>query len=223
MKRSIVTTSDGSHSLWAPEFDEHYHSVHGALQESMHVFIKMGWDEWKDKKDIITIFEMGFGTGLNAYLTQLEAEKAGTTVNYIGLEKYPLSEEEAAQLNYADAIDGGRQEDFLALHATPWGIMEEIKPHFNLLKLETDLTTYGPCHRFDLIYFDAFAPNSQPELWTEAVFTRLFKACNPDAMLVTYCAKGDVRRALQAAGWTVEKVPGPPGKREMLRGRKTIK
>lgn len=225
-------TQDGSHTLYVPELEEHYHSTHGAIQESMHVFIDAGLRH--SHREYIQILEVGFGTGLNAMLTLREAEKMQKKVFYHSLERYPLAMADAMQLNYPQQIEKRAacpvEQDqerltvlFRQLHQSPWETPAVITPSFTLLKEEADFSQpeqfQSPC-RYDLIYFDAFAPEKQPEMWQEVIFKKLYTLCSDNAILTTYCAKGAVRRILQSAGFTVERLPGPPGKREMLRARK---
>jgi tRNA U34 5-methylaminomethyl-2-thiouridine-forming methyltransferase MnmC len=209
-----VRTADGSMTLYAPAFGEHYHSIHGALQESQHVFIGAGWQQMPEGP--VSVFEMGFGTGLNALLTLLAA--GGRAVRYTAVEAFPLAEDQWRRLNYADLLGGAAA--FAALHAAPWGWPVEIRPGFTLHKAACRLEEFEPELPFGLVYYDAFAPGSQPELWTEAALARVAGWMNPGACFVTYCAKGSVRRALLAAGLQAERLPGPPGKREMLRAWK---
>ena len=217
MKRKLIQTSDGSHSIFAPDYDEHYHSIHGAIQESKHVFLKMGLEALEPGVNPIRIFEMGLGTGLNAVLTWEEARNKGINVIYTAIEAFPVEKEMAMQLNYAELSgDAGFADVFEKLHSAPWNERVEIAPFFSFQKLqgkleETDLGT-----GYSLIYYDAFAPSSQPELWTVEIFEKLCAILAPGGILVTYCAKGDVRRAMLAAGLEAKRVPGPPGKREML-------
>lgn len=222
MPRTLVTTADGSHSLWWPEYDEHYHSIHGALQESQHVFMQMGWELAKEGKSELSILEMGFGTGLNALLACEAAARENIAVHYSTLEKFPLTESEYQHLNYPVLFpeSGTAEAHFNALHRAHWGETLPIHPHFHLTKHAIDLSEFEAENAFDLVFFDAFAPTSQPELWSEQVFAKIFAACKPGAILTTYCAKGTVRRAMRTAGFSVEKVPGPPGKREMLRAKR---
>ena len=212
-------TKDGSSTLYSSRFDEHYHSLHGAIQESEHVFIEMGLKPAvKDKKQL-SILEIGFGTGLNALLTLLRAPEI--LINYLGIEAYPLGEEEIAQLNYGEQIEATDADIQIGkLHRADWEISVEINPNFFLHKSKVLLEEFKSDRSFHLVYFDAFAPNTQPELWTSNIFLKIFTYCEPGAILVTYSSKGDVRRALIQAGFEVEKVPGPPGKREMLRAIK---
>lgn len=238
MKRQIITTADGSHTVAIPEMQVTYHSHHGAVQESMHVFIEAGLRWWLGAAGQATgaatsnnsepasgqtskplrIFEMGFGTGLNAYLTALEAEKLQVPIHYTAVEKFPITTEEAAALNYATE----NRLLFDRLHQSDWNTDMAIAPFFTLKKCNTSLQEFEAAAPLDVIYFDAFAPTAQPELWTEAIFTRLFNQLNSGGVLVTYCSKGVVRRAMQAAGFTVTKIPGPPGKREMVRAVKEL-
>jgi len=213
MEPNLITTADGSHSLRVEALNETYHSVHGALQESTHVFIKEGFS--KIEKPGISILEVGFGTGLNAYLTMLEAHKVGKKVNYIGLEKYPVNHDLLRELNYGDLA--GEREWFDELHEVEWNLEVPLSDYFRLSKLQKDLADIDYTSCFDIIYFDAFAPDKQPEMWTKFVFEKIFKALLPSGFLVTYCAKGQVKRDLKEVGFQVENVPGPPGKREMIR------
>jgi len=208
----IKKTLDGSHTIYVPAIDEHYHSVNGAMQESRHVFIDAGLKACK--KSEIRVFEVGFGTGLNAKLALLEAEQSGKKINYTAIELYPLTENEIAQLNYSEHTG------FRAIHAASWNIDVKISPHFVIKKILADFTAFDLQEKYDVIFFDAFSPEKQPGMWTENIFLRLYEHCNTGAILTTYCAKGKVRRAMQAAGFAVERLPGPPGKREMLRAIK---
>jgi tRNA U34 5-methylaminomethyl-2-thiouridine-forming methyltransferase MnmC len=215
--RSIVSTADGSSTLYVPALDEHYHSIHGAVQESLHVFIEAGWMPLIAKHKAISILEVGFGTGLNAWLTARAAAKACATVLYHSLEAYPLSAEEVEALNYAADNPEGDRQLFRQLHEVDWEKQVHLGPYFTMQKMLCQLENWAPSHQYDLIYFDAFAPSAQPELWTEEIFRKLRLAAKEEAVLVTYCAKGSVKRAMKAAGWRVEALPGPPGKREMTR------
>lgn len=212
-------TKDGSSTLFVPELDEYYHSVHGAIQESIHVFIRMGFDQCH--KNSIEIFELGFGTGLNAMLTFTEADKKKKRVNYFAIEKYPLQDHIINNLNYF-RDDPVLTEIYREMNGCEWNKPIRIKDHFCLYKIHEDMLDCMIDNKFDLVYFDAFAPNAQPELWEEPVFKKLFEAMNPGGILVTYCAKGEVRRNMIKCGFEVERLPGPPGKREMLRSVKTF-
>lgn len=213
--RQLVTTADGSSSIFLPQFGEHYHSHHGAVQESKHVFMKMGWEHVVSGKTHIDILEVGFGTGLNAWLVfEATMDSTSPTVHYTSLEAFPVANEMAAQLNYSTPET---QQEFMKLHEAEWNTTVPLSPQFALEKLHSTLVGFSATRHYDLVFFDAFAPRVQPELWTKEVFEKMFAAMKPGAILVTYCSKGDVRRNMIAAGFTVEKVPGPPGKREMLR------
>jgi tRNA U34 5-methylaminomethyl-2-thiouridine-forming methyltransferase MnmC len=218
MTRHLVETADGSHSLYVPALDEHYHSRHGAIQESQHVFLRMGWAALPRPEGVRRVLEIGFGTGLNALLTALAAEAGDMPTHYTGVEAYPLQAAEFQALNYAAQVgEAGADVLLQDLHAAAWGADVQVRPLFTLHKLEGRIEDFVLVAAVDLIYFDAFAPEKQPELWTQAVFARMYGMLRPGGLLTTYCAKGDVRRAMLAAGFRVEKVPGPPGKREMLR------
>lgn len=211
-----VISKDGSSTLYTPRFDEHYHSIHGAIQESMHVFINAGLRALE--KEELHLLEMGLGTGLNAVLTAIHMDDR--KIQYTGIEAFPVAEDLLAQLNYPIELGGDAEAIFKKLHAMPWNEKEELIPAFVLEKIHGRLEEFDPESSYDLVYFDAFAPSAQLELWSLDIFQKMFGLMNPGAVLVTYCAKGDVRRAMIAAGFRVEKIPGPPGKREMLRAWK---
>ena len=249
MKIIIEKTDDGSATLFVPELNEHYHSTKGARTESQHIFIEMGLKA--SASTAPRILEVGFGTGLNAWLTLKEAEQSGRHIHYTGLELYPLEWQTIEQLGYISNDEqlttSDRQQPaielFKQLHTSPWEKDVQLTPHFTLRKIETDVnkwrvengelrvnnsndsvadsqlsTLNSP---FNLVYFDAFAPEKQPEMWSQELFNRLYVLLDRDGILTTYCAKGVVRRMLQTAGFTVERLPGPPGgKREILRARK---
>lgn len=219
MKRKIITTADGSKTIQIEDWNEQYHSIHGAIQEAYHVFIKNGLYRFHDRQ--LSIMEIGFGTGLNALITLLESEKQGLEVSYTAVEAYPVLPEELEQLEYSEVLGAGTLEKpFLDMHQTSWGEVHPISANFLLLKRQTDFRQITYVDLFDLIYFDAFGARVQPELWTEEVFAIMFRALKQNGVLVTYAAKGSVRRAMQAVGFVVERLPGPPGKREMLRALK---
>ncbi|ALI98622.1 tRNA (5-methylaminomethyl-2-thiouridine)(34)-methyltransferase MnmD [Rufibacter tibetensis] len=224
MNLEVRQTKDGSTTLFVPELNEHYHSVHGALQESLHVFIKMGLQAALERLTTVRLLEVGFGTGLNALLTLQHVLASGADVYYDTLEKFPLTPEVVAQLQFDKFILNPELLDFFKpLHDAPWEQPVSISPHFTLRKLETDLEAFAPApESYDLIYFDAFAPEKQPHLWTDAIFQKMYDCLAPGGTLVTYCAKGSFKRSLKAAGFTVEALPGPPGKREMTRGVKSL-
>lgn len=224
MEKKILLTKDGSHTISIPELNVTYHSIHGAIRESMHVFIEAGLRYYINlsSKKSISILEMGFGTGLNTLLTQIEAAKEQLSIHYTSLELYPISETEAGLLNYAEQLhQPGLQPVFDQLHSCPWNEEVVMNPSFTLQKRNSSPTELAVTTTFDIIFYDAFAPQAQPELWTQEVFERLHQSLLPGGILVTYCSKGDVRRAMMAAGFTIEKIPGPPGKREMVRGTKS--
>ena len=216
-ERQLVVTEDGSHSFFVPSLDEHYHSHHGAIQESNHVFIEKGLKRVSDGKDFVRILEVGFGTGLNALLTALEAVGRGLEVEYWTLEAFPLTKEELAALNYAELMPGARAAEIWgALHLAAWGEMVSLCPEFRIHKMNVKVQEAILPVCFDLIYFDAFAPEKQPELWTGSIFEKMWDLTSENGILTTYCAKGSVRRSMVAAGFKVERTNGPPGKREML-------
>lgn len=222
MEREVITTADGSKTIHIIDWDEQYHSKHGAIQEAYHVFIKHGLSLYNNRQ--LSILEIGFGTGLNAFITFLEGKKINLNIDYVGVEAYPITSEELQQLNYVVELKVESQaKDFKTMHNSPWGKAVVISDDFRLNKQQKDFKELDFDNSFNLIYFDAFGARVQPELWTEAIFSRMFKALTKDGILVTYAAKGSVRRAMQAVGFEVERLPGPPGKREMLRARKTSK
>ena len=223
MKRSIIKTADGSTTIHIEDWDEQYHSKHGAIQEAYHVFIHSGLHHFLERNntDSATILEIGFGTGLNAFITSLEAEKKGFSLHYIGVEGYPVSDEEVKQLNYVEELDATSfQQDFIQMHEVAWEEAHQISKGFKLIKRQQFFDEIEDENSCDLIYFDAFGARVQPELWTQAIFSKMFTALRENGVLVTYAAKGSVRRAMQEVGFEVERLPGPPGKREMLRATK---
>jgi len=221
MERKIVRTGDGSQTIQLPEWGEQYHSMHGALQESRHVFIRQGLYQFTNRH--IDLLEIGFGTGLNALITLVEAPGRKLRIRYTGLEAYPVVEEEWKQLEYAKLFnpeDTTVQRYFEALHRAPWDREHPVTPSFTLHKRKIDIRLFASEPAFDLVYFDAFGARVQPELWTAEIFRRMYQAVRRGGCLVTYSAKGSVRRAMQEVGFIVERLPGPPGKREMLRAFK---
>lgn len=225
--REIVTTEDGSATIFIPEWNESYHSKHGAIQEAYHVFIKNGLDLIQSKNKEISIMEIGFGTGLNALITLCESLQNNLNINYSGIEKYPVSEDEFSILNYPKSLKEFNAElNFEEIELTQfynelmnanWENKVQINENFNLTKIQEDFMKFNyPENQFDLIYFDAFGARVQPELWTEILFDKLYKSMKANGIFTTYSAKGSVRRALITVGFEVQKVPGPPGKREML-------
>ncbi|HET9824625.1 MAG TPA: tRNA (5-methylaminomethyl-2-thiouridine)(34)-methyltransferase MnmD [Chitinophagaceae bacterium] len=223
MQRKLILTNDGSDSLAVPDMGVTYHSVHGALQESRHVFIASGLyasDRFR-RSDTLHIFEMGFGTGLNALLILVESERVSQKIYYETVELFPLHLDEVKMLNYCNIMGRNDLEEIFArLHTCEWEKEIEITSNFVLKKIKVDLASFHPTRQFDLVFFDAFDPNAQPELWTEKIFKKMFVMLKPGGILTTYSSKGTVRRAMQSAGLTVDKIPGPPGKREIVRATK---
>lgn len=222
MKRSWVKTNDGSPSLYVPELKQNYHSQHGALQESRHVFIKAGLHSFAEQESV-SILEMGFGTGLNALLSHFEKAQPQQRIYYQSLEKYPLLPQEWSQITWPELFEQNPhyQGFYEALHGAKWDEAVELNPQFVLHKRQGDIKFLALGNeQFDLIYYDAFSPEAQPDLWSVEVFTKMRESLKPGGILVTYCVKGWVRRAMQAAGLQVTKIPGPPGKREMSRAIK---
>lgn len=216
----LEKTADGSYTLFVPELDEHYHSVKGALTESEHIFINMGLKYSKIKSP--HILEIGFGTGLNAFLTSLEAKRENRNIFYTTIEKYPLDMETIRLLDYPKTIEPSESELFYSIHSAEWNSPQRITNNFTIEKIEDDFTKYKFSDNYDIIYFDAFAPEKQPEMWSQPLFDYLYNILNDNGILTTYCAKGVVRRMMKEAGFKVERLPGPPGgKREILRGTKT--
>jgi tRNA U34 5-methylaminomethyl-2-thiouridine-forming methyltransferase MnmC len=221
----LIQTEDGSSSLFLPELNETYHSFHGALGESQHVFIRMGLEHWHRENPQakgLRIFEVGFGTGLNALLALEFAEAHTLKVQYTTLEPYPLSEETAAQLNYGSMVADGRFDGaFQALHAARWGEEVSIQTNFSLRKEQMKLEDYqAPEKAFDAVFFDAFAPSKQAELWEKELLEKVANLMAPSAVFTTYCAKGQLKRDLKAISLQVETLPGAPGKKEMVRATK---
>lgn len=221
--KNIIKTSDGSSTIFLPELQETYHSKHGAILEANHVFIKSGLEYWIEKHQEInlTILEIGLGTGLNCFITFLENEKLNKNIDYVGIEGFPITIDEALQLNYTDALKATNSKSvFEAIHRLPWEQKNSLSSNFSLTKRLEKIENTIDNNSFDLIYFDAFGARVQPELWTEIIFEKMFNALKKNGILVTYAAKGSVRRAMQAVGFQTERLAGPPGKREMLRATK---
>ena len=211
-------SEDGSSTLYRPDLDEHYHSIHGAIQESLHVFINAGLKQLSLSE--FNLLEIGFGSGLNAYLT-MASLPASVRCHYHTLEKFPLAIQLVSKLNYPLLYPIQDGEDlFEKIHLLPWEKEQVISSQFSILKLQTDLITFKTNTVYNLIYFDAFGPDKQPEMWTQDIFQSLFNMTASGGFLVTYSAKGDVRRALLKVGYEVERLPGPPGKRVMLRAQR---
>ncbi len=217
----IVATNDGSASVFSEKFNQQYHSLHGAIQESMHVFINAGLHFKIKSLNEISILEIGFGTGLNGLLTLNEAIKSNTKINFTTIEKYPLDNDIIERLNYGFIISMDNSSALLnQMHACEWNSLTLISNEFYLKKVKLDFENIDFINEFDIIYFDAFAPNAQPELWTISMFEKMYNALKTNGILVTYCAKGEVKRNLKVAGFQIESLPGPVGKREMTRAIK---
>ena len=215
MERSLRLTEDGSHTIFVDILDETYHSTHGALQESVHVFIKQGLHT--TSKAALRILEIGFGTGLNALLTLWSARQMNIEVHYHAVEKYPLHKAEYSKLNFEQFMDGVSKGTLNMMHKAEWDSSVRLSDRFTLFKEKADFRSMNPPGGFDLIYFDAFSPDKQPELWSKDVFSIIENSTCRDAVLVTYSSNGEVRRTLNECGFKVKKVPGPPGKIEMVR------
>lgn len=222
MNLKLIETADGSHTLLIPEINEQYHSVNGAITESKHVFIDAGFNAYNGESPVV--FEVGFGTGLNALLTALESAKTGKITHYYTIEKYPLEKAITEQLNYGTKISEEAREIYRKIHDCDWNKNVQISENFILNKINDDLKNADltPLAKFNIIYFDAFGPDKQPEMWTFSVFQKIFAQTPDNGIFVTYSAKGEVRRNLSACGYGMERLPGPPGKKQMLRGIKKV-
>jgi len=222
MKMELINTGDGSHTIYLPEMDEQYHSVNGAITESMHVYIEKGFSFYESSNAVV--FEIGFGTGLNCMLTALEAKKNNKIVTYYTIEKYPLEHQIVQQLNYGKIISKRAEHIFQTIHECEWDETVKVSENFYLRKIKADLTTVDldSFENFNIIYFDAFGPDKQPEMWITDIFQKIYDQTSDNGIIVTYSAKGEVRRKLAACGFTMERLPGPPGKKQMLRGIKRV-
>ena len=219
MKREIIITADGSTTIHMPEWNEQYHSKHGDIQEAFHVFIKNGLEAHNSPH--LSILEIGFGTGLNCFITFLEAAKKNLQIDYVGVEAYPIQEDEILQLNYVTELESRNYaHKFEEMHLFPWNEKQQVHDNFFLTKRQQLIKDISDIDAFDLVYFDAFGARVQPELWTEEIFQKMYASMKKNGVLVTYSAKGSVRRAMQAVGFKVTRLPGPPGKREMLQAIK---
>jgi tRNA U34 5-methylaminomethyl-2-thiouridine-forming methyltransferase MnmC len=220
LKREIIQTLDGSTTIHIEEWDECYHSKHGAIQEARHVFIKNGLSLFENKH--VSILEIGFGTGLNAFITFLEAKKLNQTIDYVGVESYPISADEVLSMNYVAELNAANESViFKTMHESNWGEEINLSKDFSLIKRKQFFEAIEDIEKFDLIYFDAFGYRVQPELWSTEIFQKMYNALKPNSVLVTYAARGVVKRSMIEVGFSVEKLEGPPGKREMFRARKT--
>ena len=222
MKREVITTADGSRTIFIPEMEENYHSGHGALQEALHVFIKNGLSDLMDQKEI-TVFEMGFGTGLNAFLSLLEAEKVGVKVKYSGIEAFPVVVEMALEMDYPGMVGGEFRELFELMHRSSWGEFHDLTNNFSFRKIHAKIEDHSTeSDLYDIIYYDAFGPRAQQAMWEPVILQKMYDMLKPGGFLVTYCAKGQVKRDLRSLGFEVQALPGPPGKREMTRALKIV-
>ena len=221
MKREIIITADGSTTIRISDWNENYHSSHGAIQEAKHVFIANGLYLYKNQAEI-SILEIGFGTGLNAFITFLETLNK-EKVNYVGVEAYPISADEALQMNYVNELQAQEYTSiFSKMHSCDWEKEILIASHFNFTKRQQLFQDIEDKNQYNLIYFDAFGFPLQPELWSELIFKKMFDALLPNGVLVTYACRTSIKNAMIAAGFTIEKLPGAPGKREMLRATKNV-
>ena len=227
MKRKIVTTGDGSKTIHIEEWNEQYHSIHGAINEANHVFIKHGLlffcDKFISGSREINILEIGFGTGLNTFLTLLNSEELNVSINYTGVEAYPVSNSEVEALNYPELVSSTHASEFELMHTSDWESKIQISSNFRLEKQKKFFDEIDAISKFDIIYFDAFGSRVQPELWEEPIFKIMYDALKPGGVLTTYSAKGSARRAMQSVGFEVERLDGPPNKRHMLRATKPLK
>ena len=218
---SILDTSDGSNSVSSVKYNATYHSIHGAIEESMHVFISAGL-HYKILQGFtsVNIFEMGFGTGLNAFLTSLVAQKHKIKVNYHSIELHPIQKDIYQQLNFHQHIPDASHQEFIKMHELPWNQNTELNPNFSIKKIHGDLCQIELDTIYDLIYYDAFAPSSQSELWEEEIHRKIYNSLNSQGALTTYCAQGKFKRMLKSLGYTLDKLPGPGRKHEMTRAIK---
>jgi tRNA U34 5-methylaminomethyl-2-thiouridine-forming methyltransferase MnmC len=224
-KMVVQNTADGSPTVYSPVFDATYHSSHGALQESRHVFIESGLQQAHSVfPEPIVLLEFGFGTGLNALLTALWNYPSNALIEYTAMEAYPVEAELALQLPYPELvqIDSAR-EIFDNMHLAPWNTKTGISPFFTLTKVKDDFNSFPKENLYNLVYLDAFAPGVQPQFWENPFLESVFNHMAPQGILITYCAKGSFKRALKQAGFEVEALPGPPGKREITRARKPVR
>ena len=220
MIHTLIETADGSKTIFIPEINEQYHSVNGAITESEYIFVNKGFTFHQKNNPVI--FEVGFGTGLNALLTAINAEKNNRHTIYYTIEKYPLSREIIKTLAYGDIISNEATNIYEKIHLCEWEKTVRILPHFHIHKINADLTdfSFNVLPMFDIIYFDAFAPDKQPEMWTPEIFRKIYTNSSPEAVFVTYSAKGEIRRQLANVGFNVERLSGPPGKKHIIRGKK---
>ncbi|MHC1708188.1 MAG: tRNA (5-methylaminomethyl-2-thiouridine)(34)-methyltransferase MnmD [Bacteroidales bacterium] len=217
MQLELIKTLDGSHTFFVPSLNEHYHSINGAIQESRHIFIENGFHAVQLQKPEMSILEVGFGTGLNALLTMKENEKRHCKIRYVAVEPEPVADEYLKQLNYPGLVGScDERVMFFKIHSTPWDFPYYLNEEFILFKLQEKIQdlTLGE-DKYNLVYFDAFSPEVQPEMWDESVFQKIYNSMQAGGRLLTYCAKGEVKRIMKKCGFKVESLPGPPGKREI--------
>lgn len=221
MDIKLEITEDGSHTIFVPTLNEHYHSTKGAIQEARHIFIDSAFNQCP--KSNIKILEVGFGTGLNAFITMLEAEKNNQQIEYSTLEFYPIPLSSIKRINYPSLIDETKRELYYKLHTAEWDNNIQITSHFSIFKKLIDFSNPDNLitdEKYDIVYFDAFGPDKQPEMWQPPIFQKIYSMMNEGGILTTYSAKGVIRRTMQSIGFKVERIPGPPGKREILRATK---
>ncbi|NEV93916.1 tRNA (5-methylaminomethyl-2-thiouridine)(34)-methyltransferase MnmD [Psychroflexus sp. YR1-1] len=223
MKRQVVTTADGSKTIRIEDWDEHYHSTHGAIQEALHVYIQAGLEYFSEQHQpkSIRVLEAGYGTGLNALLACLWSQNSNIEVDYSGMEAFPISEAERRALDYPKRLEEAQVESiYEQLHLAPWEEWSPITKTFRLKKQKLLFSELELKNEVDVVFYDAFGPRVQPELWEKPIFERFYEALKPEGVLVTYSVKGTARRALQALGFEVDIIEGPPGKRHMMRAYK---
>lgn len=221
MTYTILPTSDGSNTLFTSRFNASYHSIHGALEESKVVFIQLGLQYLANRGcQNIRLFEMGFGTGLNAALSFQFASQHGLTLHYTGAEAFPVPIETIQQTNLSSLFDTPYDQLYIELHQLPWNQEHLLLQNDHFLKWHTSLEEFESEHKFDLIYFDAFAPECQPELWSEEILLKMYNLLDHNGVLTTYCAKGIFKRNLKKVGFHLENHPGPGRKREITRAIK---
>ncbi|TVZ49810.1 tRNA (5-methylaminomethyl-2-thiouridine)(34)-methyltransferase MnmD [Olleya sp. Hel_I_94] len=227
MKPIIEITKDGSSTLLHPKYKAHYHSTSGAIEESDFVYLKSGLFYFlsslksQEETQSCSILELGFGSGLNAFNTLVKSETLPLTINYVGVETFPVTMDIINQLNFPEELLVPEQQNiFNTMHEVSWDIPHKITPRFTLEKRNQDIFNLKAINQFDVIYFDAFGPTEQPELWTASIFKIMFEALKPNGVLMTYCAQGAARRAMSGVGFKVDRLPGPPSKRHILRAVK---
>ncbi|QGY42875.1 tRNA (5-methylaminomethyl-2-thiouridine)(34)-methyltransferase MnmD [Maribellus comscasis] len=220
MKHQIIETADGSKTIYIPGIDEQYHSVNGALTESNYVYIEKGYSFCKKGSPVV--FEVGFGTGLNCILTAIEAERQKKVTHYYSIDNFPLDKLTLEQLDHKSLFSEKEKAIFKKIHACEWDKLIPVSEYFYLNKIQTDIRKFNVSllKKFDVVYFDAFGPDKQPEMWTQQIFDSIYRQCSEEAIFVTYSAKGEIRRNLAQIGYVMERLPGPPGKKQMLRGIK---